>query len=415
MADELQTTLDAIDDLLAQGDLDAAESAVDAALESHGPSGELYVLRAEVALEKEDYTECVTSVQDALSNVDDDATRGTLLSTQGYAHFYLNELEKARACFNQAVRLTEGLGSALIGRAMVHEELRFLRAALLDLNRAIELDDREGQPFAIRGTIQMIYGNLDEARSDLQQAINLDPDDEESRLNLARLEATAKNTAAAIEILEPLVEDGNDPDMVIPAALLRSQLSLTLGSSEAAAEDAQKAIDLDPDAPWGFLQLAACHLTAMNAGNALETLKEAEARVKDLRDAPDILALRASAYDQLDKPEKAAEIRAQVEGSAQLPSIVYGEILNPAHNIPLNPAKPIDVRALITQLFGSADNAPPGYEEAVRNVIAKLPELVQQNPQARQLRIQLPKLQGMTNAPSLVIQVNPNAGNPTNA
>ena len=415
MAEEVQEKVEAIESLIADGELDEAEEAIEEAIETFGSADPLLVLRAEVALEKEEYRECLAAVEAGLKEAKDELTQGLLLTHGGYASFYLNELQEARKSFNQAVRLSQGAWSAVIGRAMVHEELRYLRAALLDLDRAMELDDQEGQPYAIRGSIHMIYGNLKEAQEDFEQALNLDPYDEESRLSLARLLAVERKSSAAIETLELLVDEGEDPEFVMPAALLRSQLSLTLGSTDAAAEDARRAIELAPDLPWGYLQLAASHLTAMNAGEALAVLKEAESKVSDLRDAPDILALRASAYDQLEKPERAAEARNAAEGTARLPSIVYGEILNPAGNIPLNPAKPIDVRALMDQLFGSASNAPAGYEAAVRNVIDKLPELIQQNPGVGQLRIQLPPVEGMGGPPSLVIQVNPNAAKAENA
>lgn len=415
MSEEVQQRVEEIEDLLEEGDLEAAETAIDSAIDTLGPVNELLLLRAEVALEQEEFALCIAGIDGALKELEDQETRGQLLSSKGYAHFYLNELEEARGAFNEAVRLTEGQWSALIGRAMVHEELRYFRATLLDVDRLIATDDQEGQPFAIRGSIQMAYGNLEEARKDFERAVELDQEDEESRLQLARLLAVAKLTAEAMEVLEYLVDKGEDPDMVVPGALLRSQLSLTLGSTEAASEDAQKAINLQPELPWGYLQLAACHLTALNAGDAITALKHAEERVSDLRDAPDIHVLRASAYEQLDKPGKAAESRQNAEGSARLPAFVYGDVLNPARNVPLNPNKPVDVRALITQLFGSAEKAPPGYEDAVRNVIDKIPELVQQNPGANQLRIQLPMVKGMTSAPSLVIQVNSNGGPPKNA
>lgn len=415
MAEEVQKKVEEIEEFIADGELEKAEEAIDAAIEALGPKDELLILRAETALEKEEYRECLVAAEEGAKQTEDEHARGVLLTHAGYARFYLNELQDARKTFNEAVRLSEGSWSALIGRAMVHEELRFLRAALLDLERAMELDPEEGQPYGIRGSIQMLYGNLKEAREDFEKALSLDPEDEESRLSLARLLAVDQKTAEAIEALEPLVEDGEDPEFVMPAALLRSQLSLTLGSTEAAAEDANLAIELEPEQPWGYLQLAASHLMAGNAGDALEALKEAEEKVGDLRDAPDILALRASAYDQLEKPEKAAEARAAAEGTARLPSIVYGDVLNPAKNVPLNPAKPIDVRALMNQLFGDASKAPKGYEEAVRNVIDKIPELVQQNPGVGQLRIQLPPVAGMGTPPSLVIQVNPNAPKAQNA
>ncbi len=404
--DDLAGALAAIDELIADGELEQAEEAIDEAVAKYGDDGELLVLRAEVALESDEYEECLFAVDDALGKVDDEQVRSQLLELKGYANFYGGELEEARRAFNEAIRLGGARWTGLLGRALVHEEMFYFQASLLDLERAIELDDQEAQPFAVRGSIEMQQGNLDAAQGDLEHAVELDPDDEESRLSLARLQAVARKTSAAMETLEPLVEDGQDPELVKPAALLRSQLSLTLGSFEAAAEDAQLAIEVAPDEPWGYLQLAACQLTAMKPGDAVAAIKEAEDRVDDVRDIPDVFSLRASAYDQLDKPEKAAEMRQKAEGAARLPGVVYGEILNPARNIPLNPNKPVDARTLMSQIFDDPSQAPEGYEDALREVIAQIPQMIDENPDAGQIRIQLPELEGMDKAPqSLVLQV----------
>ncbi|MFU8806970.1 MAG: tetratricopeptide repeat protein, partial [Bradymonadaceae bacterium] len=270
----------------------------------------MLVLRAEIALDAENFDECLIAARHGLKSVEEvGPERARLLALEAYANFYLDKVEEARVLFNEAVRADRSSWTAILGRAMVHEHKGYLRATLLDVDRAIELDDQESQPFAIRASVYLRSGALVEAERDFGFAVELDPEDEETRLQLARLQAFDRRTSAAIETLEPLVEDGEEPEFVIPAALLRSQLSLTLGSTEAAAEDAQKAIDLDPDEPWGYLQLAACHLTAMNAGKALEALKEAAAKVNDERDLPDLFVLRASAYDQLEKPEKAQQLR----------------------------------------------------------------------------------------------------------
>ena len=405
--EDLDAAVVVIEDYLADGDFDQAEEALDEAIGLFGEDRALLLLRAEVALDGEEYEECLFAVESALNGVDDDYDRGQLLEMKGYAHFYLGQPQEARKAFNQSVRLGGASWMALIGRAMVHEELFFHRAAMLDLERAIEVDDQEPEPFAIRGGIRLRAGQLEDAEADLKHAVELDPHDGESRLNLARLQATDRRTSAAIETLEPLVEDGLDPENVMPAALLRSQLSLTLGSTDAAADDAQRAIDVAPDQPWGYLQLAAAKLTARKAGDAIEAIKQAEKRVDDVRDIPDAFALRASAYDQLEKPEKAQEMRDNAEGVARLPGVVYGEALNPASNIPINPNKPMDVRTLLTQLFGDPSQAPEGYEDALRSVIDRIPEMIESNPDANRIKIQLPEVEGMEGGPqSLVLQVN---------
>ena len=241
----------------------------------------------------------------------------------------------------------------------------------------------------------------------LQLIGDVDPWDEEARLYLARLQALDGESSSARETLEALVEDGEEPSFVAPGALLRSQLSLGLGSTDAAIDDAERAIALVPDEPWGYLQKAACQITAANPGEAIGTLKEAEDLMRDPRDYPDLWALRASAYEQLGKPDKAAAAHDKAEGASRLPGIVYGEILDPASNVPVNPERPVDVRQIMEQIFGDPDAAPEGYADAVREVLDQVPTYVEQNPGAEQIQVELPEVPGMEGSPgNLVIQVN---------
>jgi tetratricopeptide (TPR) repeat protein len=241
----------------------------------------------------------------------------------------------------------------------------------------------------------MRWGNMELAEGDLDHAVRMDPYDEESRLNLARMQALTGNKAGAIELLEPLVEEGEDPDFVAPGALLRSQLSLALGTVDAALEDAEYVVELLPDRPWGYLQAAACHISkGIDGGKVIELLKTAESKVPSERDLTDLYALRAAAYEILGKDDKAAELRGEAEGVARLPGFVYGP-LNPAGNIPINPNKPIDIRALLDDLFGEASNAPDGYENMLRQIVDRIPELARENPGVGQMRIELPEAPGM--------------------
>lgn len=407
MADGLQETIEEIENLIADEVYDDARLAVAAAYEEFGKATELVITHAELLLEIEDFDGVIAAVAHA-EEVEDPEDRAQFLAARGYALFYLDKIDEARAAFNAAVRADPELFSAIVGRAMVHEHLGFYNAAMLDLERAIDLDSTEGQPFAIRGAIHLRFGRIDQAQRDLQYAVQSNPDDEESRLNLARIFALNNNRAGAVELLEALIDEGEDPDYVAPGALLRSQLSLALGSYDAGLEDAKVAIDLLPELPWGYLQAAACVLgKGAEPGVAIDLLKQAEEVVESIYDIPDIFLLRASAYEQLGKPDKAAEWTEKAEGMARLPGYVYGS-LNPAGNIPINPGKPIDIRALLDDLFGEAKSAPEGYEAVLREIVARIPEIVKEHPNVGQLQIELPEAPGMVGGKrQLVVQVNP--------
>lgn len=413
MSDTLESTTESIEELIMDGAFDDAHGELEAAFAEHGNAPELLTLQVELLLEADDLEGCRSAAEMALLTVpdEDDESRARIHTARGYASYYLDELEAARADFNAAVRHDGALYPAIVGRAIVHENLGYNNAARLDLDRAIAVDDTVGQPFAVRGAIHLRWGDIEKATSDLAHAVELDEDDEESRLNLARIYALDERKSDAMELLEYLVEEGQDPDFVAPGALLRAQLSLTLGSTDAAIEDSEAAAQIIPDQPWAYLQLAASHIHAqVDAGPAIAALKQAEENVDDPRDLPDLFALYAAAYQMLGKADKAAEYQEKVEGSSRLPGFVYGP-LNPVGNIPINPDKPIDIRNLLSELFGEARNAPEGYEDILRNIIQRIPELAADNPGVGQIQVELPEAPGMVGGKrNLMIQLNSQGG-----
>ncbi len=369
---------------------------------------------AEVAEESEDAAEASEEAPADEEEVSeepqvelDDEVLSHLLNLRGYATYYLAHLDESRRTFNQALRYDTENWSALVGRATTHDRMGFMVASLLDLEHAIEIDDQEAEPFALRGKIFLKRGEMEQASRDFAYALESDPSDEESRLHLARLLARGGATADAMELLGPLMEFGDNDDIVATGALLRSQLSMTLGSTDAAARDSQITIERWPEQPWGYLQLAACQLASMQGEETLKTLKTAEKFASNIKDIPDITALRASAYEQLGREDQARRERAKVEGTARLPAVVYGSILNPAQNVPINPDKPIDIRTILADLFGHPDRAPQGYEDALREVVDRIPSIIEENPNVEKIQIELPQVAGMRGgARNLVIQVN---------
>lgn len=391
--EDINEALDRIEEYTEEFDFDGAEQALEEAKSTFGPEPLLRVVEAELAFEAGDWERCLERVDQHLPELKQSDLRAEMLTFRAYSLFYLDREDEARRSFNESVSEDASLWAAFVGRAMVHEHMGYRTAALIDLDRAIELDDQEPEPFSIRGAIHLEFDNLEHAERDLGWAVEIDPWDEEARLNLARLQALDGRSDEAIETIEPLVEEGEDPDFVMPAALLRSQMSLTLGSTEAAAEDARQAIDLAPEQPWGYLQLAASRITAGDPGDAISHLKDARDTLEDPRDVPDIFEMMATAYAHLGKEEKAAEYRDKVEGVARLPGIVYGESLNPARNVPLNPNRPIDVRTVLEEIFGDAEAAPEGYGDKLREVLDRVPQIVEQNPGAGQIEVELPPIE----------------------
>src|SRR5690554_4959533 len=138
--DGLQAAIDAIKIAIAEEDYDQAQSDLEQAQKTFGNVAALFVIRAELELELEHYDACLEIVKEGLVAVEDPKERAKLLVAQGYSQFYLDQIEEARATFNDAVRANNECTQAFVGRAMVHEHRGFFHAAMLDLNRVIEMD-----------------------------------------------------------------------------------------------------------------------------------------------------------------------------------------------------------------------------------------------------------------------------------
>lgn len=407
--ESIEEIIEKFDGLMEDDKLEQARHLIDEAIEAHPEAFGLRASKAELEIEEEHFDAGIEIIDNLLEEAEaagEDDLLSTVLNLRGYARYYTHDLDDSRRSFNRALRHDHENWSALVGRATTHDRMGFMVAALLDLEHAISIDDQESEPFALRGKIFLKRNELEQASRDFAYALESNPSDEESRLHLARLLARGGATADAMELLEPLLEHGEQNDVVATGALLRSQLSMTLGSTDAAASDARITIERWPEQPWGYLQLAACQLSSMQAEETLKTLKTAERFVDNVRDVPDITALRASAYEQLERTDQARRERAKVEGAARLPAVVYGSILNPAQNVPINPDKPVDVRAILADLFGHPERAPNGYEDALREVVDRIPEIIKENPNVEKIQIELPQVAGMRGgARNLVIQV----------
>jgi tetratricopeptide (TPR) repeat protein len=389
---DLYDALERIDAAIADREFDRAAELVGQAREAFDDDAELLVSEVEIAFDRGDWQDCIDLAEDYAERVEG-SLRADLLAFQGYALFCSDRENRAREVFNEAVGADRRLWMALVGRATVHEHIGFPRAAELDLDRAIELDDQEAEPFAVRGAVHVQLGNLEEAERDYGYALEIDPYDEESRLELARLQAHGDRATEAMETLEPLVDDADDPDVAMRGALLRSQLAVSLGSHDVARDNARVARELGSDRPWGYLQLAAARLADGEPGEAIAALEEADGHIDDPGDVADLFALRATAYERLGKEGKAADHRDRIEGPARLPEVVYGPALNPAEHVPIHPDRPIDVQHILAEVFGDPDAAPPGYAEEVRELLDEIPELAKEYPAAGEVQIELPPIE----------------------
>lgn len=125
----------------------------------------------------------------------------------------------------------------------------------------------------------------------------------------------------------------------------------------------------------------------------MDVLDQAEARIEEPRDMPDYLELRAAASEHLGRSQEAEDYRHRIRGSARLPEVVYGEALNPADRVPINPDQPLDVRSILEELFDDPERAPEGYADKIRDLLDRVSEVAEQNPETREIEIELPPIE----------------------
>jgi len=122
----------------------------------------------------------------------------------GDAASAIHRLSRALRQFNAVVpeSNTDGNGfrstaHLLIGKAS--ESAEDFDAAIESFNRAIEMDDDSAEPFALRGLVKAMKGDLRAATSDVDIAVRLDPGNEkltELRDSLVQMRESASSPAA---------------------------------------------------------------------------------------------------------------------------------------------------------------------------------------------------------------------------
>jgi lipoprotein NlpI len=86
-----------------------------------------------------------------------------------------NDLDRAIADFNEAIRLDPKLAMAFLGRGLAFSDKGDNDRAIADFNEVIRLDPKFARAFTIRGIVFRDKGDLDRAIADFSEAIRIDP------------------------------------------------------------------------------------------------------------------------------------------------------------------------------------------------------------------------------------------------
>jgi tetratricopeptide (TPR) repeat protein len=220
---------------------------------------------------------------------------------RGTAHYFLKHYEEALADLTRAIELNPRHEAAHVNRAVVYSDLNRQEEALADRNKVFELNPRNVTNLGNRAGRHKTVGRLGAAIEDLDRAIDVDPYyvfgyrlRADVKNSLGRFEEAAADARRAIEI-DPVrprayfalinayrnLEDDEGAREAIEElraaadAWVRDETaawgfrgvahySRQLGDLDLALEAANRAIELDPDNPWGFITRARVHRSLGN-------------------------------------------------------------------------------------------------------------------------------------------------------
>lgn len=234
--------------------------------------GAMLAMGAEILVDLEEAESALEHLEEALVL---GWITASVYRTQGWAWLTMESFEEALDSFDQALSLDEKDTLALHGQAMALVELEEYPAALEALDQAIALDQAEKSRvalYALRSEVHLFTGDSATAERDLVRARDLDPEDEDLRLDHTRILVGMGQVARALEVLDPLASSSDAP---LAALLLRSHLRLLEGHAQLAVEDAMSASNRYPDEAFGFVQLAHVQLAKANVTLAIKAAERA--------------------------------------------------------------------------------------------------------------------------------------------
>jgi len=249
---------------------------------------------------------------------------------RGIAHFQLDELDEAKADFEEAIRLGTKDGAVYINLAHVLQRRGLPQEALLNYSKGIELSPDMALPYIERSSVLMEMQQYPDAAADLEKAIALEPTSPEAYNNrgvLLRLqgkyEESIPDYTKAIELFAKY-----------PSALANRGFALRqLGRYEESLADFDKAMTYDPlsheianDAAWLLatcpeakvrnparaieLGEMACKATNREDGSYLDTLAAAYAAAERFDEA---VKTGEEALERLKTDNQAVDVHAHVE------------------------------------------------------------------------------------------------------
>jgi tetratricopeptide (TPR) repeat protein len=211
-----------------------------------------------------------------------------------------NKFADAEEEYKQALALDPQSSDAVIGLANIYMQGRRFPEAEDSLRKLLAIQPNSGPAHIQMGRVLAAEGKNDEAVSELQAGIKLEPGDDTAHREVAELYAAAgKNDLAEGAYRELVAVHPNEAELHrrLGEALLLQKKFVPAQQEFAAA------IKLKPDLGDAYSGLA---FAASNNKDYALVIRALDARAKLIPEVPTTYFLRASAYDHLHDPKKAA-------------------------------------------------------------------------------------------------------------
>lgn len=278
------------------------------------------VLRAEALVDLEENEAALEDAEQALSLGVAAEEKAAAHCVAGWAYFNLEDYERAREKFAEALALMPDEVMYLHGHALTLLELGEYEQARSELTHAIYLDDEDASLYALRSEIQIHLEDIESAERDIRNACELDEDEPDYALSLARLLLITQRVDEALALMNDVIGDGHEASL--EALLFRSHVRLLAGQNKEASEDAMRASNRFPDEAFAFVQLANVQLAQ---GKTAMAMRAAERAVGLDASLPDAYLARGTALHLSGKSEEARkDLERASAAPAELPMLLLG-------------------------------------------------------------------------------------------
>jgi tetratricopeptide (TPR) repeat protein len=172
---------------------------------------------------------------------------------------YTEEEADRQKLFELEPRNEVNLGNMALG----HFRLGQLEAALEDIDRALEVDPMYAWGHQVRASIHNALGRFEEAAADARRSIEIDSTRQSAYVSLFNAHEGRKDEQGMREAAEQLRAAADvwvDDEEAAWGFVSASDLSRQLDAYEQALDATERAVERDPDNPWGLITRARVRL-----------------------------------------------------------------------------------------------------------------------------------------------------------